>query len=233
MIKLPKEREIEGYHLDNLRMLIYGWPGIGKSTFASGFDNCIFVCTEKAHKHLKIYKTEIHNWKEFLEVVEKLLGESHKYRVVIIDTIDNLFKFCTIHVCQKYKIDHPSDSKWGKGWDLLQKEFEKPILDLSMSDFGIVFISQAKEVEIKKRHSAFTKVTSTLSNQARKIILPFVDVIGFCTAEDEGKSGQERRVMTFEPSEYVEAKDRTGFLPKKIPLRFWAFKKYFENESEE
>lgn len=234
MIKLPAEKTEGAYQLNNIRLLLYGMPKIGKSTFCSKFDDALFLATEKGLKGLNVYQTEITNWDEFKETVTLLNKPQDRFKTIIIDTVDNLFKFCLNEVCRKNKIEHPSDAKWGKGWDLLQREFERQIIQLSLTDYGIIFISHTKEMEIVGKYAKYTKIGPSLHNQARKILIPFVDSIGYCTMDTKKESlnGQEnlkeRRVIKFEPSEYYEAGDRTGLLPGQIQLNYHVFKNCFK-----
>lgn len=233
MIKLPTKKVKGAYSLELIRMLIYGPWKIGKSTLCSMFNNAIFLGTEKGLEGLEVYKLYIHNWEEYLEAVDKLLNTSHDFQTIITDTIDNAVKFCTLYSCNKYKVDHPSDMKWGKGWELFQREFETPMLKLSVSDFGVIFTSHEKESEITKKGGIkINKVGPSFPNQARKIIGPFVDIIGHCYVDEEEKDGQtkERRMIEFEPTPYVEAGDRTGLMPASMPLRYAHFKKCFKED---
>ena len=232
MIVLPKNKILEGYTLEKIRFLLYGPPGIGKTTFSSKFDNTIFLETEKGSKGLKTYKISIHSWEDFIETVNVLVGDKHhKFKTVTIDTITNLFTFCLDYSCKKLSIGHPSDEKWGKGWERLRTEFSKPILKLNMSDFGLIFIAHSIEQEVKKGSRTFTKVAPELPNQARRVLLPFVDIIGYVSMEayEVGNTWKERRVITFEPSQYVEAKKRTGIpLPDTMNLNYRLFSRLFK-----
>lgn len=230
-IKLPMKKSKEGYSLETIRMLFYGPPKIGKSTFCSFFDRALFLATEKGLKGLDVFKVDITDWEEFVSAVNLLYIKEHDFKTIIIDTVDNLFKFCIEYVCKKNRIDHPSDSKWGKGWDLLQKEFEKPILQLSMSNYGLVFVSHEKEYEVSTKHLKYTKIGPSIPNQARKVIIPFVDIIGRCYIEKSpGLNDElvERRRICFTPSENIEAGDRTGLMPESIPLKYAVFAKQFK-----
>lgn len=235
LIKLPTKKVKGGYKLSNIRALFYGPWKIGKSTLCSKFNEAVFIGTEKGLEGLEVYKIYIRNWEEYLEAIDKLLNTKHNFKTIITDTVDNAVKFCTIHSCKKYKVDHPSDMKWGKGWDLFQREFETPMLQLSVSDFGVIFTSHERENEIVKGANKYTKFGPSFPNQARKIIGPFVDIIGHCYVDedvDENGNTKERRYIEFEPTPYVEAGDRTGLLPARIPLRYYSFKKYFPKEEE-
>lgn len=214
-------------------MLLYGPEKIGKTTFASQFEDAVILATEIGYKGLNVYATDIETWEDFLEATKEIVAGKHKFQTIIIDTADNLFKFCHDFVCKKYKMDHPSDEQYGKGWNLLKTEFQAPILRLSVSKYGLIFISHAEEREVKTRYSKIDKVQPSLGGQAKKIINPFVDIIGYCNfktvkiSDDEYK---EKRIITFEPSEYITAGDRTGFLPPTLPLSYKKFAQCFEEK---
>lgn len=235
LVRLPKDKTHEGYSLSNIRALWYGAPKIGKSTFCSKFDNALFLATEKGLKGLDVYKVDIVCWEDFVSAINLLDVKEHNFRTINIDTVDNLMKFCLDYVCTKHRIDHPSDLKWSKGWNLLRNEFEKYILKLSMSNYGINFVSHEKEYEVSTRHSKYTKIGPSIPNQARRVVLPFVDIIGRCYMEERVNKLTdqivERRFICFKPSMYVEAGDRTGLLEDIIPLRYEEFKKYFKEKN--
>lgn len=244
-MSLPTKKVKGEYTLDELRMILYGPPGIGKSTFAAGMnynkdedeyipsamtEQILFLTTEKAHKNLNIYKEEISCWEDFLKAEKAILNERHKFHIIVIDTIDNLYMFNQDYVGKKHKFVHPADLQYGKGWDLVKTEFRTPILRLSASDFGLIFVSHSDELEIITRGIKLTKTIPTMGKQARKILNPFVEVIGLCgfkQFKSKNKKGEveyeERRVIQFEPSEYMEAKDRTGLLDPVMPLSWKQF----------
>ena len=55
-------------------LLAYGVPKCGKSTFASNFDEVLYIATEPGTKHLDLkYKPAlVNNWKSFLTVCKEL-----------------------------------------------------------------------------------------------------------------------------------------------------------------
>lgn len=227
---LPSKRVCEKYSLDRSRILIYGSPKVGKTTFASCFDDALFLDTQRGTKALSVYPVYIENWESFLDTVKDILNTKHNFKTIVLDVVDDLFKMCLEYVCKKYKMDHPSDEAFGKGWELLRINFERPIISLSASKYGIVFISHAKEIEISKKYSKTTKITPTLPTQARNIINSVVDIIGYYGFEsykDTDDVIKERRIMIFKPSEYLDAGDRTGLLPDQILLPHSNPLKYF------
>ncbi|HDK42909.1 MAG TPA: ATP-binding protein [Candidatus Pacearchaeota archaeon] len=229
--KIPKKPVKEGFNLGNIRMLLIGPYKIGKSSFASKFNNTLFLDAEKGLKRLKVRKWKMRNWKDFCDGVDQITDDPEDIKTVVPDTISTLYKFCLQYCNKKYRMTHPSDHKWGKGWDILRQEFEKPILKLITSNLGVIFISHEKEVEVTEiGNLKYIKYTSNLPNQAREVIMPLVDIIGHCYMHDVGSKNKvkERVYISFKKSKKTDAGDRTGLLPEKMPLNYEKFKKYFK-----
>lgn len=229
MGKLPKKKSYGGFTIEKIRLMLFGLWGVGKSTFASKFQNAVFIGTDRGLEGLDVYKKYISSWEEFLELVEEILDGDHNFQTVIIDTIDNLWKFCETYCRNKYNVDHQSELKWSKGWTLFRQEFEEPVLKLSISEYGLIFISHEKDKEISKK-KIYTKTGPSLPNQAMGVVAPFIDIIGHCCVDEI--NDKERRFIEFEQTPYLEVKDRTGLMPARMPLRYAEFKKCFKNQKE-
>jgi hypothetical protein len=167
-----------------------------------------------------------------LNACAEITEGKHPFKTVIIDTIDNAYKFCTDYIVKKYKIEHESDLGYGKGYALVNNEFQRVLTKLAFLPYGLFLISHAKEIEVDTRTGKYTRVVPTLPDKARKIVLGMVDQVLFCdlemdTAEDGAKS--VHRVIRTKPSLYYEAGDRTGRLPETIDLDFRKFLDAFDS----
>ncbi len=233
MSLLPKEKTLKSKKLEDYSILLYGPPKIGKSTFASRFDKLLFLATDPGLKHLDVYQTPIPNWVTFKSVVKELQKKPNKFNNIAIDTVDILYKHCSNYVCSKFNFEHPSDEEWGKGYELIQNEFAKWVLKLTYLPGGIIFISHSQDKDVRTRVQRINKIMPTIPGSCRKIIIPLVDIIAYCgfdvTGEDSDR--KEKRVIIVEPSESLEAGDRTGRLPKKLPLSYKAFRRYFDGNN--
>lgn len=207
--------------------ILFGPPKIGKTNMASGWPNSIFLCTSQ--KEIAKIKTpyvlvnthqKLKNAVDYLVKNRKRLG----YKVVILDFVDAMWSNCETFICKKLKIDHPSEAGYGKGVGMIDKEFGKVINQLIGSGYGIVIISHMQIKDIQTMKGPVTKTITSLPDRARKIIIPLVSVIGYIDFEtikvkdkETGKTTYEKkRMISFEPSEFLEAGDRDGFLPSKI-----------------
>lgn len=215
-------------NLDESAWLIYGPPKIGKSNFASGWPNSIFLCTSKKEvSRLKVPYYVVNEHKKLVDAVDHLVANKKKYgrAIITLDFVDAMYTNCQVYVCKKLRIDHASEAGYGKGVDMIDLEFKKVINKLIGSGYGCIFISHLQVKDVTTMQGVVTKTISTLPERARRIINPLVSVIGYLDFEtvkvkdpETGKvSFKKRRMMTFEPSEYLEAGDRDGYLPEKIP----------------
>ena len=221
-MKLPEKMTTGKVKPESAAILLYGPPKVGKSAFASGFPNAVFFATEKGYKALKVYAADVETWEDFKSGVEKIKSKGHKFDTVVIDTVDLLFDRCSAYVCEKLGIEHESEGEWGRGWASVKDEFTDVITNLLQSKCGIIFISHTKGDKITTPLIDITKTIPTLSNQARKILLPLVDIIGcmrYRTKKVDKDTYEEQLIIDFKPSDYVEAGDRTGMLPSILKLK--------------
>ena len=220
-MSLPTKQTSGKMAVSALRWLIYGPPGIGKTALGSGFPNAMFFATEKGYKALKVFKKDVLSWEDFKDSIDDIVEGDHEFKTVIIDTVDLLFDYCSQYVCDKLGIEHESEGEWGRGWSEVKKEFTRVVNKLMQTKYGVIFISHTRGDKITTQLEEITKTVPTLSNQARKILLPLVDTIG-CMKYRSHKVGkgkyEEQLVISFKPTQYVEAKDRTGLLPDQLKL---------------
>ena len=212
--------------LADLTVLVYGQTKIGKTTLCSNAEGAVFLATEPGLNALDVYQVPIQSWDDLLNACAEIGEGGHPFKTVIIDTIDNAYKFCTDYIVKKHKIEHESDLGYGKGYALVNNEFQRVLTKLAFLPYGLFLVSHAKEVEVETRTGKYTRIVPTLPDKARKIVLGMVDMVLFCDLElitgEEGAQSM-RRVIRTKPSIYYEAGDRTGRMPAAIDLDFGKF----------
>lgn len=240
IIELPKKPTLDGARLSQLKWMIYGSPGIGKSTFFSkmidGDRKPLFLNTDPGLRFLNVMKLPILSWGQFVNAVDTLVqNPSPLYSVVVLDTVDVLFRMCRKFVCDREGINHVSELEWGKGGDMVRDQFDLQIAKLALLDqygIGLAFISHSKDVEVRGRAVKTSKVMPTMMNGAYSAIAPLCDVIGYAgfSVEKVTKENPDGigRVVHFAPDETYDAKDRTGMLPAKCKLDFDVVKRYLD-----
>ncbi len=207
MIQLPTKKERKKFDLENISILLYGPPKIGKTTFASQFPNAIFIATEPGHKYVEVSKIDADKWQTILDATEALKKQKHDFKTIVIDTVDNAFALCRKYVFEKNKITHEQDFGFGKGHDLVQTEWRNWVLEIGAFGLGVVYISHV--IEKKDEKTGMTKsITPSLKAAACTEIASQVDCIMFCKTKREG--GKTGRVIYTQPQGNMVAGDRTG-----------------------
>lgn len=230
LITLPTEKTKPKDKVSDYKWLIYGPAGIGKTTFANNFDTPLILDFEGRTKHLECYSVPIGSWDDVQDVYGALKNTDHQFKTVVFDTADIFYRLCVAHICQKRKIEHPSDEQWGKGSDMVKNAMYATIAAFQALNLCIVFTSHMQEKEIKTRSISYTKTTTSLSGSPASIFLPLVDIIGYCHFDE---ASQEKRLITFKGSDYVDAKKSTNEvvqLPDECELDFNVVKSFFKGE---
>jgi hypothetical protein len=225
-MSLPTQKTPPRDSMSDLTVLLYGASKIGKSTLCANTDHALFLATEAGLNSLDVFQQPILNWQGLCVAVADIEKGDHPFKTIILDTVDNAYKMCADHICRKSNIQHESDLGFGKGFSLVNNEFQRVMTKLSLLPYGFYLISHAQDKEMDTPTGKRIKTIPTLPGKAREIVLGMVDIILFCDVEmvpgPEGKK-IERRVMRTKPSALYEAGDRTKRLPETIDLDFTAF----------
>lgn len=217
-IFLPKEPILGSRDMRRMKWLLYGPPGTGKSTFFQQAKQVLFLTTDGGHAFLESMNRPIDSWLTFKKYVKALQQEKPKhYKAICIDVADALLRMCIKSTCEKRNIQHQSDEAYGKAYEISTAEFETEIEKLVGLGYGLFIVTHSRDREKQTRFSKIVKTEPTLSNQGYKILYPMMDIVaylGFDTAG--GAEGEMGRRMYFQPTESMEAKDRTGLLPESL-----------------
>ena len=227
---LPTTKTPPKASLSDLTVLLYGKTKLGKSTFSSHAESALFLATEPGLNSLSAYQVSIQCWDDLLAACAEIAEGKHPFKTIIIDTVDNAYRFCTEYILRKFKVDHEADLAFGKGYALINNEFQRVLTKLAFLPHGLYLISHAKEVEIETRTGKYTRIIPTLPDKARKMVLGMADMVLFCDLElQNGANGESlvRRVIRTKPSVYFEAGDRTGRLPETLDLDYAGFVEAF------
>lgn len=229
-IALPSERSRPTSELGRQSMLLYAAPKFGKSSFAACFPEALFLECEPGLNQLEVFKIPTFNWEDFLAACKLVASGNHRFKTIVIDTVDNAFKFCSDHVCGKHSIEYEGDMAHGKGWALVKNEWHRVLTRLAGLPYGLILISHAVDKTIETRTGEYTKTQPSLPDRARAVVLGLVDMILFCdtvSRKDANGNVIVERVIRTKPHPTYEAGDRTGRLPEILPLSYDAFVKAY------
>lgn len=218
--EFPTEPVLESQDMRRLKWLVYGPPGVGKSTFFAGAGQVLFLTTDGGMQFIKSMHRPIDSWHTFKKYVKALQAERPKqFKAICVDVSDALMRMCIKSVCERRNIQHQSDEAYGKAYDISTSEFETELEKIiGLKQYGLFFTSHARDRERKTRFSTITKLEPTLSNQAYKILYPMMDIVAYLGFDTSGPESELGRRMYFQPTESMEAKDRTTRLPESLHI---------------
>lgn len=82
------------------RIVLYGPPGIGKSTFGADAPKPVFVTTEDGVDNLPVAQfPKAESWNELLGRVKQVATEEHEFQTIVLDTLNGAFELACQHVC--------------------------------------------------------------------------------------------------------------------------------------
>lgn len=132
------------------KLLIWGPPAVGKSTFAAGAEDAIFIEAEDRTGHLDVARLPVKSWEEVFEAIKAVAtAEGRPYKTIVFDTIDAmellLFEFLARDAGES------SHEDIGGGWFKFRtpmlkqlKRFVNQLDRLTHKGFQVVILAHAQ-----------------------------------------------------------------------------------------
>ena len=214
------------------KVVLYGPEGIGKSTFASGFPNPLFIDTEGSTVHLDVERFERPtSWSMLIEMINFIKTAPKKYQTLVIDTADWAEKLAVTHVCNKQGVQGIEDIGYGKGYIYLAEEFGR-LLNLleEVVENGINVLllahAQMRKFEQPDEMGAYDRWELKLQKKTAPLVKEWADAVLFANykttlIEDSRTKSKKatggKRVMYTTHHPAWDAKNRWD-LPEMLPL---------------
>lgn len=216
----------------HIKMVIYGEPAVGKSTFAVKAPKPFFFCTDGNYEWLEDWgalpedHVQLFTWEQAKREFGRDLS---KYETIVVDLTEDLFKWCESEFCKKNNIAHVGDLGYGKGYDLSRTEFILEINKLlSFEDKNVILIMHGSTTTQKdKRGVEYNKYTFSsripdkVADQIEGRVRYFLRAFAL-TEEGEGGKLVTNRYLSLQPDGTVEFGICRGLdlnkVPRNIPL---------------
>lgn len=219
-----------------LRVVVYGNPGVGKSTFAAQAPSPIFLLGEDGASHLDVPALpRPETWADVIDQIDLLHKEKHSFETLVIDTLDGLEPLCWAHVCKAGGKRDIEEFGFGKGYVAAVDAWRTFLVRLerlqAKTNMNLVLVAHAIARDHKDpQHDAFKHWELKLHNKSADEIVQWTDGVLFATHEIlTRRDGQKtkatatgERILCTSPSAAYIAKNRYG-LPEQLPLDWSAF----------
>jgi hypothetical protein len=229
------------------RLLVYGTPGIGKSTMGASAPKPIFVPTEDGLDEIDCAKFPLAaSYEEVLAALKELRTQDHDFETVVLDSLDWLERLVWDRVCTDFQVKNieKADGGYARGYTHAVTYWREIVehLNLLRNQRGMVtvLIAHAKVEKFEDPEAPpYDRYSPRLHKHASALITEWCDAVLFATrkfrtqSEDAGfgrkrsiahaigKDGGERILRTVGGPSCV-AKNRYG-LTEELPLSWDAF----------
>ena len=113
----PLDSIVRGRKVRPTLTVIYGVPGVGKSTFGQGADNPVFSPAERGADQLDVARFPMpKTYLEFKQQVHSVQSEPHDFKTYVVDTLDGVESLIWAEVCEEKKVKSIEELKWGEGY---------------------------------------------------------------------------------------------------------------------
>jgi len=191
-----------------INMLIYGAPGVGKTTFASTAPKPLIIDLENGSLALvgkNVDIAQVDTLQDAREAIKYAL--EHGYQTVVIDSITRYAELLLDEILRENKRETARIQDWGEG----VKRIKKLIWTLQGKSINTIFV--ALETEEKDEDSLVKR--PAVPGQLKTAIPAIVDIVGYMRVLKDGA-----RVVSVKPTAKWYAKDRSGKLPEDVKPDF-------------
>ncbi len=179
-----------GKRLRAPKIVIYGPPKVGKSTFASSAPGAIGIITEEGLDNIDVPAfPKAETFADVMQAITTLYTEATEFQTVFIDSLDWLEPLILAKVCVDNKVTNIEQIGFGKGYifaDDLWKQFFGGLDALrNTKSMTIICIAHEQVTKVKNPSLSddYDAYSLKLNKRATALVNEWADIIGFAQHE--------------------------------------------------
>ena len=210
LIKKPSEIEIK----QTLSALIYGQPGIGKTTLGCSAPNAVLFDYDGGVQRIngahQVPTVQITGWEDTADALKEIEDTMPECRTIVIDTVGKMLDYMSASIIRNDpKMAQRDGSLSLKGYGVRKNMFVNFLRQVSLMGRNVIFIAHEKE----ERRGDETVKRPEVGGSSANDLVKELDLVGYMQA-----IGKERTI-TFDPNESYYAKNTCNLPPLiKIPV---------------
>lgn len=174
-----------------IRLVVHGPPGVGKSTFAAGAPDPVFIDADKRTNHLDVARFEPESWPEVANFLNEV-RTAGRYKTVVLDTLDHIEILINGHICSTHKKANIEEvgGGYGKGYKYALDEWRRLTGYLEMlrtAGINVVMLAHSQIRPFKNPAGEDYDVWQMkVYDKASALIRERSDLVGFASWDDIG-----------------------------------------------
>lgn len=185
-----------------VKMLIYGQPGIGKTTVACSAKDAVLFDYDGGVNRINpahmIPTVQIRTWEETGEAIAEIERDMPEVKTIVIDTVGKMLDFMSQSIMRTdVKLKQKDGTLSLKGYGVRKQKFIDFVNALSVKGWNVIFIAHEKE----DRRGDDTVKRPEVGGSSANDLLKELDLVGYM------QSRNNVRTITFNPTDDFYAKN--------------------------
>lgn len=210
MFKKPSELAYNS----TIKALVYGQPGLGKSTLALSTPNPVLFDfdggIQRVNGAFQCPTLQVQNWNEVLQALQELETQSNDYKTIVIDTAGKMLDYMSTYIIQQdNRLGKRDGSLTLQGFGARKIMFINFLKRVSMMGKHVIFVAHERE----EKDGDIRIVRPEIGGSSAGDLIKELDLVGYMQAIGN------KRTISWTPQEKFYAKNTCNLPPmQEIPV---------------
>lgn len=210
MFKKPSELAYNS----TIKALVYGQPGLGKSTLALSTPNPVLFDfdggIQRVNGAFQCPTLQVQNWTEVLQALQELEKEPNDFKTIVIDTAGKMLDYMSTYIIQQdNRLGKRDGSLTLQGFGARKIMFINFLKRVSMMGKHVIFVAHERE----EKDGEIRIVRPEIGGSSAGDLIKELDLVGYMQAIGN------KRTISWTPQEKFYAKNTCNLPPmQEIPV---------------